>query len=108
MAHMTAKVPTREKGRASDGMSVAEARRRKNAMTRMTRTSVNIRVNFTSSKDSRMFLERSLRMSSVMFGGICAFSDGNTFLIASFTSMTLLPGWRCTMRLMARPPVSGP
>ncbi len=67
-------------------------------MTRMTRKTVRTSVNFTSCTDSRMASERSLRMSSLTAGGICAWSCGSSALIASTTSTVFVPGWRWTAR----------
>ena len=57
--YITANVPMTENGSARLGITVAETFRRNRKMTMITRPSVSIMVNFTSSKDSRMVSERS-------------------------------------------------
>ena len=91
---MIAKVPTIENGSARLGMIVADRLRRNRKMTSTTRTTVRTSVNLTSCTDSRIDTERSLRMSSWIAPGSCAWSSGSSALTASTTSTVLVPGWR--------------
>ena len=101
---MTAKVPRIDRGRAMLGIRVADAFRRKRKITMITSPRVTAIVTLMSSKASRMFLDRSPRMLRWAAGGSWAWNTGSKLLILSVTSITLLPGWRITMRLIAREP----
>ena len=59
-------------------------------------------VNSTSSTDARTVSVRSLRIFTSMPCGSDAWSCGRSAFTRSATSMTLAPGWRCTLRMMAR------
>jgi hypothetical protein len=99
---MTPNVPTSDSGTAMLGMSVARRLRRKTKMTITTRPMVSTSVNSTSSTDARTVSVRSARMSTSMPCGSDASSCGRSAFTRSATSMTLAPGWRCTLRMMAR------
>ena len=81
-----------ENGSAMLGITVAEALRRNRKITRITRPMVSNMVNLISSKASRIFLERSLRIFNSTDGGSWDLKNGSSRLIESFTSMVLLPG----------------
>jgi len=89
---MTANVPTIENGSARLGMSVAERFLRNRKMTRTTRMTVRTSVNLTSWTESRIEIDRSLRIPSASAAGSCAWSCGRSALIASTTSTVLVPG----------------
>ena len=99
---MTAKVPTIDMGRARLGITVAERLRRKTKITRMTRATVRRRVNFTSLTESRMDCDRSKMTSRFTDAGIWALKVGTRALIESTTSTVLVPGCRCTVRMIDR------
>ena len=80
---MTAKVPISESGTVNAGITVAHSSRRKMKMTMMTSTIVPIRVIFTSVKLSRMDLERSITVDSLIEGGMPACRPGSLALIWS-------------------------
>jgi hypothetical protein len=62
-------------------------------------------VNFTSATDSRMDCERSIRTSRFTEAGICERKEGGGALTASTTSTVFVPGWRWTVRTIARVPL---
>ena len=99
--YMTPSVPTRERGTASAGMSVALALRKKTQMTAMTRTTASTSSNCTSATVARMVAVLSVMTSSCTEFGSEAASMGRRALMASATAMTLAPGWRCTEMMMA-------
>ncbi len=68
---MTANVPTIENGNARLGMIVADKFLKKRKMTSTTRNTVNCSVNLTSSTDSRIETDRSLRIPSSSDAGSC-------------------------------------
>ena len=105
---MTAKVATIEPGMARLGMMVADTFRRKRKITRTTRATVAISVNFTSCTDSRIMIERSARTSSVRAAGSCSASVGSSALTPSTTCTTLLPGCLLMASVIARAPLNQP
>ena len=60
------------------------------------------RVNSTSSTLARTVSVRSLRMATWMPWGRLASSWGRSAFTRSATWMTLAPGWRWTLRMIAR------
>jgi hypothetical protein len=101
-AYMKPKVPTSESGTAMLGMSVARTLRRKTKMTATTRPMVMTSVRSTSSTEARTVSVRSLTTLTSMPRGSDACSCGRSAFTRSATWMTLAPGWRCTLRMMAR------
>ena len=71
-------------------------------MTATTRKIVRISVNCTSSTEARTVSVRSARMETSRPWGSVALSWGKSALTRSATSMTFAPGWRWTLRMMAR------
>jgi len=68
---MNAQVPINETGKASAGMTVAEADFKKTKMTAITSTTDSISVCCTSLIDWRIETERSLRILTPTEGGNC-------------------------------------
>ena len=102
---MPAKVPITAMGSASDGMMVAETRRRKTKITPTTSAPAISRVCCTSSIEARIIWLRSNTTSSLTDGGRLAWNWGSTFLMVSITCTTLEPGWRNTASTMASWPL---
>ena len=72
-------------------------------MTSTTRTMVRTSVNCTSSTEARTVSVRSLRIVHVdALRQRRRAAAASSALTRSATSMTLAPGWRCTLRMMAR------
>ncbi len=59
-------------------------------------------VNCTSATEARTVSVRSLRMETFKACDSVGASRGSRALTRSATWMTLAPGWRCTLRMMAR------
>src|ERR1039457_5298098 len=91
---MTPNVPMMASGSATLGMTVAQNFRRKTNMTMTTRNTVRIKVNCTSWTDARMVAVRSVRMETLIAGGMDALRRGNNAFTRSAVSMMLAPGWR--------------
>src|SRR5215469_8925111 len=68
-AYMTAQVPIRETGTASDGIMVADAERRNRKITRITRVTAIERVIWTSFTESRIDTDRSASISRLIAAG---------------------------------------
>ena len=101
MKAMPAKVAITAMGSASDGMMVAETRRRKTKITPTTRAPAIISVSCTSWIDARITWLLSNTTSSFTDGGRLAWNWGRIFLMVSITPTTLEPGWRKTASTMA-------
>ena len=71
-------------------------------MTRITSISDRNSVNFTSSTDARIVLERSYRVFSDTEAGICARNDGSSAWMLSTTSTVFVPGCFWMASTMAR------
>src|SRR5512140_423245 len=99
---MAANVPTIDIGRARLGIRVAVTFRRKMKITRTTRMTVRTSVNFTSSTDSRIDSERSMRISMLTDGGRNERKLGRRSLTESTTLTVLVPGWRWTASVTDR------
>src|ERR1700690_578331 len=91
---MTAKVPTRETGTATNGIMVARMLRRKKKTTRTTRTTETQRETVTSRRLALMVTVRSKTSVIWIAEGIEAFSAGMAALTRSTVSIMLAPGWR--------------
>ena len=87
-------------------MTVAEMLRRNRKMTSTASPMVSSSVILMSCTDSRMAIDRSLRMSSVIDGGSCARNSGSSAFTASTTATTLVPGCFCTDSEIARSPLN--
>ena len=73
-------------------MIVAESLRRKRKITSTTRTSVSSSVNFTSSTDARIDVERSYRTWSEAEAGSCFWNVGSSLRTASATATVFVAG----------------
>ena len=98
---MPAKVPMMAIGSASDGMTVADNRRRKTKITPTTSAPAISKVICTSSIEDRIIWLRSNTTSICTEGGRFAWNCGKIFLMASVTATTLEPGWRKMASTMA-------
>src|SRR5512139_2155690 len=67
--YITPKVPTRDRGTATLGMTVAAMLRRKINMTSTTKTTASINSNCTSLTEARMVVVRSVNTDTLMDGG---------------------------------------
>src|SRR5579862_7898506 len=87
-------------GRARLGMTVADKLRRNRKMTSTTRMMARNKLNFTSLTDCWMEMDLSYSVVRYMAGGMMARNRGSSWLTALTISMVLVPGWRCTARMM--------
>ncbi len=87
----------------TDRLAITVARQlcRNAKITSVTSTTARTSSNSTCSTDARMPAVRSLRMRTSSDEGSAACSSGNCALIASTVWITLAPGWRCTLTMMA-------
>ena len=90
------------------GIIVAQMLRRKMKMTITTRRIVMSSVNWTSEIEARIVCVRSLRVKTLIAGGIVACSLGSASLILSTVSMTFAPGCLKMTRTIARFPSAQP
>src|SRR3984893_9670697 len=81
--YMIPKVPSRESGKATLGITVAQSRRKKMKITRTTQATVKMSVNCTSRAEGRMGSVRSVRIETCTVGGIEEVNVGSSFLIRS-------------------------
>src|SRR5207245_1150580 len=88
---MIPKVPTKDRGMATLGMTVAERLRRNRNMTITTRATVSISSNCTSFTEARIVVVRSVRIATLIEEGREALSCGNNFWMRS-TTLMMLPG----------------
>ncbi len=84
------------------GMMVARMLRKNTKMTATTRPIVMTSVRSTSATDARTVSVRSLRIFTSIPWGSDDWSCGSSAFTRSATWMTLAPGWRCTLRMIAR------
>ena len=91
---MTPNVPTRLRGTATLGITVAERVRRKRKITSTTRATVSMSSNWTSSTEARIVSVRSARIWTLTEEGRADRRAGRRALIRSTTPMMLAPGWR--------------
>ena len=101
---MTAKVPMRDTGTATAGMSVARGLRRKMKTTRITRMTEPTRVRSTVETEARMVVVRSMTRVVLMPLGMAASRKGNCALMRSTVPMMLALGWRKMMTETERTP----
>src|SRR5467141_1676487 len=99
--YITASVPTSESGTDRLGIRVADGLRRNTKITMTTRTTARPSSNSTSATDARIVVVRSVSTSTSIPAGSAALSCGNSAWIRSTTSMTLAPGWRWMLRMIA-------
>jgi hypothetical protein len=95
--YITPNVPTSDSGTTTLGISVAEALRRNRKVTITTSATANSSSFCTSRTDARMLPVRSVRMATSVAAGMVAVRRGSSSCTRSATSMTLAPGWRCTL-----------
>ena len=77
-------------------------------MTATTSTTLSARVNCTSSTEARTVSVRSLTTFTSTPWGKAVYKRGSSAFTRSATSMTLAPGWRRTLTMMARFPSDQP
>src|SRR5436190_367082 len=99
--YMTPKVPTSDSGTAMLGMRVAEALRRKRKMTSTTSTTASSSSNCTSAIEARMLTVRSVSTATLIEAGRLACSCGSIAVMRSTVWMTLAPGWRWMLTMIA-------
>ena len=99
--YITPKVPTNDSGTATLAMNVAGMLRRNRKITATTRATASISSNSTSSTEARIEVVRSVSNATWTPSGRLASSDGSCFLIWSTVVITLAPGWRWTLRMIA-------
>ena len=99
--YITPKVPTSDSGTATPGMIVAGRLRRKTKITATTSPMASSSSISTSSTEARMVVVRSPSTRTSMEAGSDACSCGSSAFTRSTVSMTLAPGWRCTLRITA-------
>ena len=101
-AYITEKVPMMAIGSVRLGMTVATALRRKKKITATTSTSATSNDIFTSATALLIVIDRSYCRCTLSVGGKpCSISESASFTRRA-TSTVFVPGWRCTIRLMAR------
>ena len=99
--YITPNVPTSESGTATLGMNVAGTLRRNTKMTITTSATASNSSNCTSRTDARMVTVRSVSSATSTAAGNEALSCGSNCFTRSTTSMTLVPGWRWMLRMIA-------
>ena len=99
---MTANVPTSDSGTAAAGIRVAGTLRKNRKITSTTSATASTSSNCTSRKAARMVTVRSDSKDSCTAPGRLACSRGSMAWMRSTVSITFAPGWRCTLRMMAR------
>ena len=97
--YITPKVPTSDSGTATLGITVALALRRNRKITMTTSATASSSSNSVSSTEARMVVVRSAMICTSTEAGSAACSLGSSALTRSTVSMTLAPGWRCTLRM---------
>ena len=98
---MAPKVPTSEMGTARLAITVARRLCRKKKITSTTSTTASTSSSCTCSTEARMPVVRSDSTCTFSAAGRPACNSGSSALMASTVAMTLAPGWRCTLRMMA-------
>jgi hypothetical protein len=99
--YMTPKVPTIDSGTAAAGMRVAVALLRNTKITATTSPMASSSSNWVSCTEARMVTVRSVRSVVSIDAGSAAVSDGSSPFTRSTTSITLAPGWRWMLRMIA-------
>ncbi len=99
--YITPKVPTSDSGTATAGMMVAGMLRRNRKITITTSATASSSSNCTSATEARMVVVRSVSTAMSMLAGRVSLSCGSRALARLTTSITLAPGWRCTLRMIA-------
>ena len=94
-------MPISEIGTARLAITVARGLPRKAKMTSTTITTARTSSISTCRTEARMPVVRSESTSTRRFAGSAAVRSGSCFLIASTVAITLAPGWRCTLRMIA-------
>src|SRR3954454_18286444 len=99
--YMTPNVPMSESGTATLGMIVARSFRRKTKITATTKATASSNSICTSCTEARIVTVRSVSTATSRAAGSDACSCGSWRLMRSTTSMTLAPGWRWMLRMIA-------
>ena len=105
---MTPKVPTRDSGSATAGMTVARALRRNRKITPTTSTMDRASVYCTSATEARMVSVRSVTTVMLIAAGIAFCRPGSASLSAATVLTMLAPGWRCMSSTTAGVPLYQP
>ncbi len=90
--YMAAKVPTRESGTATAGISVVRSLRRNRNITPTTSATVSTSSNCTSATEARIVAVRSASTATRTAGGSVAVSSGSSALIRSTTAIVFADG----------------
>ncbi len=98
--YITPNVPTKDNGTARLGMIVAGTLRRNRKITSTTSATASSNSNCTSATEARIVTVRSVNTVSSTAVGRPDASCGSSVLIRSTVSITLAPGWRCTLTTM--------
>ena len=106
--YMAPKVPMREMGTATLGMSVERQLRKNTKTTRITRAMEMPRASCTSWTEARMVRVASMSTFSSMAGGREACIWGRMAFTRSTVSMMLASGWRKIGTMMAGMPLDRP
>ena len=99
--YMKPNVPMSETGTATLGMMVAGRLRKNRKITSTTSATANSSSICTSRTEARMVMVRSVSMATSTAAGRAARSCGSCCLMRSTTSITLAPGWRWMLRMIA-------
>src|SRR5260221_4034016 len=99
--YITPNVPTSDSGTATLGMNVAGALRKKRKITITTSATASKSSNSTSRTEARIVTVRSVSSTTSTAAGRDAESCGSNCLTRSTTSMTLVPGWRWMLTMIA-------
>ena len=90
-----------EMGTARLAMTVARRLCRKKKITSTTMSTASTSSSSTWWTEPRMPVVRSDSTCTLSDAGRPACSSGNSFLMLSTVAITLAPGWRCTLRMIA-------
>jgi hypothetical protein len=94
-------VPTSDSGTDRLGISVARVERRNTKMTSTTRITASDSSYSTSRTEARIVTVRSVRMFRSIAAGSVACNCGSRSLMPCTTEITLAPGWRWILRMIA-------
>ena len=99
--YITPAEPTSEIGTAMLAISVARRLCKKKKITSTTITTASSSSVCTCCTEARMPCVRSVSTATRTLSGRPCFSSGSWRWMASTVAITLAPGWRCTLRMMA-------
>ena len=98
---MIEKLPIRERGTATLGISVADNVLRNRKITKITKNTAINNSKVTSSTEDLIVFVLSLKMFISIELGNADFNVGNNCFIVSVTFITLAPGWRWMFNIIA-------